>query len=428
MQIITRGNCMPGYGADELVGEIYEAAMGQRNWLDVGVGIRRLTGALSVAMWAPGLDSETKSNLLMPFDEMQAKHQYFSHGLKINPFHNWGFTTASASGTRTSYPVVTSGEEIISRQELVKSAYYHECMREYDLQHVSYARLTNCDAIGIGFSRDGISGPFDADELTLIERLLPHLERGLQLRRQMSTIAARPDHGRAALEALPGYTVIVSADMRVLFANTAAANKAATASCGLRLVRSGPMPGSSAFLTAAHCDDHKTLAALVLAAASGRSGGAMRVRSPATASLASGLAVVVSPVPDCLAGATAVDPRMQLARGVALVTARDISARQSPAHAVMLRSLFDLSRAEADVAMTLIGGRSAEDVARFRDVSLGTIRSQIKAVLRKMDAMNLRDFERIVASIEAMLPPAATDTLSERSAISTPGSIPISPA
>ena len=95
---------MPGYGADELVGEIYEAAMGQRNWLEVGVGIRRLTGALSVAMWAPGLDSETKSNLLMPFDEMQAKHQYFSHGLKVNPFHNWGFTTASASGTRASLP------------------------------------------------------------------------------------------------------------------------------------------------------------------------------------------------------------------------------------------------------------------------------------------------------------------------------------
>jgi DNA-binding CsgD family transcriptional regulator len=419
---------MPGYGADELVGEIYEAAMGQRNWLDVGVGIRRLTGALSVAMWAPGLDSETKSNLLMPFDEMQAKHQYFSHGLKVNPFHNWGFTTASALGTRASYPVVTSGEEIISRQELVKSAYYHECMREYDLQHVSYARLTNCDAIGIGFSRDGISGPFDAEELKLIERLLPHLERALQLRRQMSTIASRPDHGRAALEALPGYTMIVAADMRILFANMAAINKAATASCGLRVVRSGPMPGSSSFLTAAHRDDNRTLAALVLAAASGRSGGAMRVRSTATASLSTGLAVVVSPVPDCLVSATGADPRMQLAKGVALVTARDISARQSPAHGEMLRSLFDLSRAEADVAMTLIGGRSAEDVARCRDVSLGTVRSQIKAVLRKMDALNLRDFERIVASVEAMLPPAAADSVGEKSTMPTSSSIPLSSA
>jgi DNA-binding CsgD family transcriptional regulator len=397
---------MTGYSADELVGEIYEAAMGQRSWLDVGVGIRRLTGAHTVAMWAPGLDNETKSNLLMPFDEMQAKHQYFSHGLKANPFHNWAFTTASRQGTQASYPLVTSGDQMIPRQELVKSAYYHECMREYDLQHVGYARLTHCDAVGFGFSRDGLSGPFDAEELTLIGRIRPHLERGLQLRRQMSAAAGQPDYGRAALEALPGYALIVSADMRILFANTAAADKAASGSCGLRLVRAGPMPGSAAFLTAAHRDDNRTLTALVLAAASGRSGGAMRVRSPATASLATGLAVIVSPVPDSFVDRTCADPRMQLAKGTALVTAREIAIKHTPAHGELLRSLFDLSRAEADVAMTLIGGRSAEDVARARDVSLGTIRTQIKAVLRKMDALNLRDFERIVASVEAMLPAA----------------------
>jgi DNA-binding CsgD family transcriptional regulator len=419
---------MPGYSADELVGEIYEAALGQRSWLDVGAGIRRLTGARSVAMWAPGLDSETKSNLLMPFDEMQAKHQYFSHGLKLNPFHNWGFNTASAPGTRESHHLVMSGEEIISRRELVKSAYYHECMREYDLQHVGYARLTNCDAIGIGFSRDCISGPFTAEELTLIGRLLPHLERGLQLRRQKSTLAGQPDPGRAALEALPGYTMIVSADMRVLFANTAAIDKAASASCGLRFVRSGPIPGSSAFLTAAHREDIKTLTALVLAAASGRSGGAIRVRSPATAPLSTGLAVLVSPVPRCLVDGTGADPRMQLAKGAALVTARDISPRQSSCHGEMLRSLFDLSRAEADVAMTLIGGRSAEDVARSRDVSLGTVRTQIKAVLRKMDALNLRDFERIVASVAAMLPAATSHVVGKTSATSTIGSNRISSA
>jgi DNA-binding CsgD family transcriptional regulator len=333
-------------------------------------------------------------------------------------------------GRPGSFPFVTSGDEIISKQELVKSAYYHECMREYDLQHVGYARLTNCDAIGVGFNRDGMSGPFDAEELTLIERLLPHLETGLQLRRQMSTIASRPDHGRAALEALPGYTMIVSADMRVLFANTAAVNKVASASCGLRLVRSGPIPGSSAYLTAAHRDDNKTLAALVLAAASGRSAGAMRVRSPATTSLATslatGLAAVVSPVPDCYVGETGADPRMHLAKGAALVTARDISTRQSPAHGEMLRRLFDLSRAETDVAMTLIGGRSAEDVARSRDVSLGTVRTQIKAFLRKMDALNLRDFERIVASVEAMLPAATSNAVSEKLTISTTHSIGIS--
>ncbi|MDR7009878.1 helix-turn-helix transcriptional regulator [Paraburkholderia strydomiana] len=404
---------MPKYSADELIGEIYEAAAGQRSWLDVGLGIRRLTGAITVAMWAPGLDSETKSNLLMPFDEIQAKHQYFSHGLKVNPFHNWG---SAAASTHALYPLVLSGDQIISSQKLIKSAYYEECMRQYGLQHVCYARLTDCDAIGFGMSRGSGSGPFNEEELALITRLRPHLERGLQLRRRMSALAAQPDYGRAALEALPGYAMMVASDMRILFANTAALNQTTSASCGLRLVKCGQTFGNSLFLRAAHRGDNETLAGLVRDAASGRSGGVMRARSPVTASSATGLAVVVSPAPACVVDTTATDPRSQLAPAVALVLAREIVSIHSTAHGQVFRSLFDLSEAEADVAMALIGGRSANDVACSRGVSLDTIRTQIKAVLRKMDALNLRDFERIVASVGAMMPAAGSASVSERSA------------
>lgn len=394
--------------ADELVGAIYESAMGRRNWVEVGVSIRKLMRAHRVAMWAPGLDNESQSNLLMPFDEIHAKHQYFSHGLKINPYYNWGIATASAPAAYASHPFVVSGEQIISKQELVKSAFYNECMREYDLQHMAFGRLTQCEAIGFGIGRDGGAGPFSETELQFIDRLRPHLERALQLRRQMATTAGQIGYGRAALEALPRFMTIVSADMRVVLANTAAVNIAESPSYGLRLVRSGPIPGSSSFLAAAHRDDNKTLASLVLSAASGQPGGVMRVRPPPAASEANALAVVVSPVPDGFVDRTSAEPRMQLTKGIAVVTARQISMSHSPAHGQLLRNLFALSEAEADVATTLAGGRTADDVARARGVSLETVRSQIKAVLRKMDALNLRDFERITASVEAMLP-AATD-------------------
>jgi DNA-binding CsgD family transcriptional regulator len=231
------------------------------------------------------------------------------------------------------------------------------------------------------------------------------------LRRQMSATAGQHDYGQAALEALPGYTMIVSADMRILFANTAARQYAASGLCGFCFVRSGPIQDGLTFLAAAHRDDNRTLAALVLAAATGRSGGSMRVRAPGTASLATGLAVLVSPVPGCFVGNTSGDPKMALATGAALVIAREISIRSSPVHGELLRNLFDLSKAEADVALALIGGHSAEDVACARGVSSDTIRTQIKALLRKMDAQNLRDFERIAASVEAMVPVAASHSV-----------------
>ncbi len=51
--------------------------------------------------------------------------------------------------------------------------------------------------------------------------------------------------------------------------------------------------------------------------------------------------------------------------------------------------------------MSLSGGVTAEDVARRRRVSLDTVRTQVRTVLRKTNAANLRDFERILAMLTA---------------------------
>ncbi len=67
----------------------------------------------------------------------------------------------------------------------------------------------------------------------------------------------------------------------------------------------------------------------------------------------------------------------------------------------MLSDLYGLTRAEAEVAGALAGGVTAEQVARARHVSLDTIRTQVRTVLRKTNAANLRDFERIVALVLA---------------------------
>ncbi|MEP9351097.1 hypothetical protein [Xanthobacter sp. KR7-225] len=59
----------------------------------------------------------------------------------------------------------------------------------------------------------------------------------------------------------------------------------------------------------------------------------------------------------------------------------------------------------AEVAVARTGGASAEDVARGRGVSLMTVRSQIRAILGKSEAENLRDFERTMATLGALVPP-----------------------
>lgn len=77
---------------------------------------------------------------------------------------------------------------------------------------------------------------------------------------------------------------------------------------------------------------------------------------------------------------------------------RDLSEINLPSDD-LLCALFNLTKTEAAVGLALLGGNSAETVSRIRNVSLETIRSQIRAILRKSGANNLRDFERIVSLV-----------------------------
>jgi DNA-binding NarL/FixJ family response regulator len=91
------------------------------------------------------------------------------------------------------------------------------------------------------------------------------------------------------------------------------------------------------------------------------------------------------------------------AEKLAIIVIRDLD-RVAPPPIEALCEVFGLSRAEADVAAALAGGASAEDVARQRNVSLTTVRSQIRSILGKSGTENLRDFERSMASLASIAP------------------------
>ncbi|MGH6993028.1 MAG: helix-turn-helix transcriptional regulator, partial [Caulobacteraceae bacterium] len=66
-----------------------------------------------------------------------------------------------------------------------------------------------------------------------------------------------------------------------------------------------------------------------------------------------------------------------------------------------LRALYGLTAAEAAIASELTGGRSPDEVAEARGVSIETVRSQLKALAAKMGVSRQSE---IVATIAAMPP------------------------
>ncbi|WP_059412699.1 helix-turn-helix transcriptional regulator [Cupriavidus basilensis] len=202
--------------------------------------------------------------------------------------------------------------------------------------------------------------------------------------------------GLAALESMPLAVVVVDDAMRVVFANEAAGALARRPQASLRMAAGGPAAGGQPVrLVLRDAREDARLAALVATAAHGGAGGRLRlgVRGEATAPVE----LLVTPVPWRLLPGAA-DEESGAVAGMAVVMLRDLAdtvARRQSA----LTELFGLTRVEAAVAAALAGGATAAQVARNRNVSPDTVRTQIRSILRKMGASNLRQFESIAGML-----------------------------
>ncbi len=115
------------------------------------------------------------------------------------------------------------------------------------------------------------------------------------------------------------------------------------------------------------------------------------------ASLAPALAALVSPLPRRLSeGTGGLSGRVP---GQALILLRDLRAASLAPEPSLLRRLFGLTLAEAEVACALYGGATKSAVAAMRGLKQSTIKSQVDCILLKTGTANLRDLERLLASL-----------------------------
>jgi DNA-binding CsgD family transcriptional regulator len=375
----------------DVVASAYEAATGGSTWFEFGALLCELVGAQRATL---RMTDGTLTNLLRASD--QAEADYLSHYHLVDPYRaRFAGDLASGGSPPNS---VSLGQDIMSRSRLLLSEYFTDYAARYGQQHMMGGTIGLSQPLPIGLHRDATAGAFTKDESRKLELVLPHLARALQLRGRMVQDMKTRDAEMTALDALSLCVIVVDAGMRVLHANAAAVALTAGSRSGLRIFALGR---GGLRLAARHRDDSRHLEHLVAAAAAGGSGGSLRVRAqPDDVPEMASLAVLVSPAPPRFAAVQSGQPPPGLASGTALVVARELAQPLAVAPA-RLSDLYGLTHAEAAIAVSLAGGVTAEDVARGRQVSLDTVRSQVRTVLRKTNAANLRDFERILALVSA---------------------------
>jgi DNA-binding CsgD family transcriptional regulator len=215
--------------------------------------------------------------------------------------------------------------------------------------------LATSDNILFSLERNYDEGPIDSESLCRLNAVRPHLARSALLATRMQL-----ERARAATEtlALLGLPALVFNEKGVVLAANALAAEATALICwqahGRIALRDRR---ADALLRAA------------LAAGAAACSFPLRDESDAPAMIAH-----ICPIHR--------SARDIFAHSAAVLILTPVSARQAPP-VELLRSMFDLTPAEARVARCLAGGETIDDIATSGGVAASTVRTHVRGVLEK---------------------------------------------
>ena len=282
--------------------------------------------------------------------------------------------------------VVGVGEQAIESSELRKTEFYNDYLVPQGWLHTIGGTIRH-DAAGMSLitvmGGPGAS-PFGAREIALFETLMPHLESATRIHDKLTGLDRRLKGAYDALDRLPKAVLLLERDGTLLFLNRAA-ETLLKARDGIAWTRDGLTvsdPRASASL--------RKLIAGVLETANRlgmQPGGVTLVPRP---SQRRPYEILVAP----LGSGSAFAPNSQ--PGI-VVFLNDPEEQPLPA-VEWVRMLFDLTVAEARMAVALAGGKTIEEAADEFGVSVNTARTQVKSILSKTGVRRQTELVRLLSS------------------------------
>lgn len=373
-----------------LVEALYDAALGQRSWHEVGrqmadhvqgmtlqLSVHDLhSAAVDVVAWL-GMDPQH----LREYGEFFAQHDLWAQG---------------ASKRRTFCKALV-GTEVVEERVLTRSFIYNEFLRPKVNVHHLVGSLLPLDGgyQGIvGIHRPHDARDFSPDEAKQLNRLLPHLQRALEVRQKLQQAEQSNRSLQAALDRLSAGVIMLGAAGRLLHVNVAA-DAILRQADGLMRTPDG--------LRACRKEDDRRLqdliAGLLRRTEDTRcAGGHLRVERP---SGRRAYAVMLAP-----AGPAAVDGGK--ASPAVLVFVSDPGEKIASDLAV-LKELFGFPPAEAKVVLAVLSGMTMPEFASQAGVSYNTARTLLARALARTDSRSQVELAQLVArSIGGTIPSCAS--------------------
>lgn len=358
---------------------VYAAAMAPEAWPEALRKLGSFFGCSCVSLVDKNRVTAVGQAVQWGVDEA-SQREYLDVWLGRNVFH-W-HTRVWRQGE------VETDQDLMPKHELMRSDYYNGFMKPHDM-HAMLRVATRVDEDSLqilGLARPQSAGEYERSDVERLQPLVRHIQRAATISRHLTETREALSGISAALEQSSTGIVLLSRNGSAIFVNRAAQSIIATAT-GLRL-RDGR-------LTASVRGEDAALQKLIAGAVGGLQGlengrgGAIQI---AAGPRKQTYTVVVGP----LDGRAANSDHGPAA--FVQITSRD-SATSRPAW--MLRSLYDLSAAEAALAERLMKGDTPEQAATALNIKLSTARWHLGAIFRKTDTRRQAELVRLLLSLPA---------------------------
>jgi DNA-binding CsgD family transcriptional regulator/PAS domain-containing protein len=300
----------------------------------------------------------------------------------------WGATDPWAHSPKSAHLSrrrVIVGEELIAHRDVQQTAYYQDFARHYDIVRafIGVLETTSTALSVISISGSERRQPFCERDVALLEPLVPHIQRALQLHRRLVAIDAAAADLASVVDNLSRAVFLVDAKGRITFTNRAASRLTAMRD-GL-MVEHGELRAAGAAATT-------RLRSLLADAVSVSNGSGLGTGGMLTVGRPSGrraLAVLVCPV----SRQPTLFPMSESA--AAIVFVNDPEQITVPDEET-LRALYGLTPAEAKLTRLLAEGHSLMEASARLDLRRETVRSRLKTIFEKTSTHRQAELVRLV--------------------------------
>lgn len=377
---------------DHLLGLIYQGPMEEQPWLGALPALRQIFDAQVASLVLrppsaddPGLilnsvrpDSDDQGQGLADSDDWELtayREEFFS----LDPFVN------------LPRDQVIALEDILPDSELEQSDYYQQYLQPIDLFRILGVDTSEPGGMvaRLRFSRRRSEPRFNEEERQFLARITPHLNRAIQVYAALNRATTERDVYAGAVSQLAVATIILDEQARLLNANPVA--QALLDEADGLLVRDQKLRIKGREADRALQD---ALQSIIRAQQQGQASVARALRVPRSGARAN-LGLVVRPVsaPEWGQG--------QSSPCVAVFISDPDSVE--PASQQTLSELFDLTPAEANLAILLARGLSLAEISEVQNISQHTARAQLKSIFAKTEVSRQAELVRLVLKSVASL-------------------------